>query len=332
MRSARLELALDSGIWPLSAEGKIAVFRPVAGDDLSALPRERVVVLTGFRPDIDHFSALGYPVQPEDHYAGALVCLPRGRDHARALIAEAIALVPEGALLIDGAKTDGVESLIKELRPLGQVSEVLSKAYGKVFAFAARPDALPADWSLKLRPIGDGFVTCPGVFSADGPDPGSELLLSVLPEKLGPKVADLGAGWGYLSRAIMRREGVKRLDFVEAEALAIDCARANLDDPRLRFHHADALSFKPENLVETVVMNPPFHTGRSADPALGIGFIRAARNMMAPDGVLWMVANRHLPYDEALTNAFLSYETVTQTNAFRVIRAIKPRRVPAKGR
>ncbi|MCB5409655.1 class I SAM-dependent methyltransferase [Pseudogemmobacter faecipullorum] len=332
MRSARLELALDSGIWPLSAEGKIAVFRPVAGDDLSALPRERVVVLTGFRPDIEHFAARGYAVTPEPGYAGALICLPRGRDHARALIAEAIALVPQGALLIDGAKTDGVESLIKELRPLGTLSEILSKAHGKIFAFAARPDALPAGWSLKQRPVGDGFVTCPGVFSADGPDPGSELLLSVLPEKLGPKVADLGAGWGYLSRAVLQREGVKRLDLVEAEALALDCARANLSDERLRFHHADALSFRPESLVETVVMNPPFHTGRSADPALGIGFIRAARKIMAPDGVLWMVANRHLPYDEALTEAFQSYETVTQTSAFRVIRAIKPRRVPAKGR
>ncbi|GAB1364766.1 hypothetical protein MASR1M32_40020 [Rhodobacter sp.] len=148
----------------------------------------------------------------------------------------------------------------------------------------------------------------------------------MLPEKLGPKVVDLGAGWGYLSRAILAREGVKKLDLVEAERDALDCARVNIDDPRARFHWADALRFRPENLAETVVMNPPFHTGRDADPALGVAFIAAARGMMAPDGVLWLVANRHLPYDAALSAAFLDVQEVEADSAFRVIRAARPRR------
>ena len=33
------------------------------------------------------------------------------------------------------------------------------------------------------------------------PDRGSALLAAALPAKLGGKVVDLGAGWGYLSRA-----------------------------------------------------------------------------------------------------------------------------------
>jgi 16S rRNA (guanine1207-N2)-methyltransferase len=32
--------------------------------------------------------------------------------------------------------------------------------------------------------------------------------------------------------------------------------------------------------------------------------------MLAPDGVLWLVANRHLPYDAALSEAFLEVETI----------------------
>ena len=38
-------MALAEGALVLPSEGRIAVYRPQAGDDLSALPRERVVVL-----------------------------------------------------------------------------------------------------------------------------------------------------------------------------------------------------------------------------------------------------------------------------------------------
>jgi len=49
MRSARLEMALDSGAFVLPPLGDIVVLSPQAGDDLSALPKARVVVLTGFK-------------------------------------------------------------------------------------------------------------------------------------------------------------------------------------------------------------------------------------------------------------------------------------------
>lgn len=328
MQSARFELALESGALKVTPEDRVLILRPVVGDDLSALRPDQVVVRTGFRPDHDHFAARGFAVEGEGPFAAAVVCIPRARAAALAMIAQAVAALPEGApILLDGQKTDGIESIIKACRQAGlQMGEVLSKAHGKAVALRAAP--VPADWPAQMRPVDGGFQTNPFCFSADGPDRGSALLVSALPDKLGPKVVDLGAGWGYLSRAILERDSVKRLDVVEAEAEALACAQANIDDPRARFHWADALTFRPENLAETVVMNPPFHVGRTADPALGAAFIAAAKRMMAPDGVLWMVANRHLPYDEALTAAFLEVETVTSDAGFRVIRAIKPRRKP----
>jgi 16S rRNA (guanine1207-N2)-methyltransferase len=326
MRSERLEKALKDGVLHLPAEGRIAVWRPRAGDDLGALPKDRVVVLTGFRPDHDHFAALGYDVTPAAPYAAGIVCLPRSRDHGRALLAQAAAeVVPGGPVAVDGQKTDGIDPALKDLRGRLAVGEVLSKAHGKLAVFAAGPGL--QDWAAAPRRVEGGFVTRPGVFSAEGVDRGSALLAAALPARLGPKVVDLGAGWGYLARAVLAREGVKRLDLVEAEAEALDCARANVTDPRARFHWADATRFRPESLVETVVMNPPFHLGREADAGLGLAFIAAARGMMAPDGVLWLVANRHLPYDAALSAAFLEVETIGGDGAFRVIRAARPRRL-----
>jgi len=324
MRSARLSLALETGAFAVPDDGLIAVCRPRIGDDLSDLPQDRVVVLTGFKPDHDHF-ALRYRVEPAPPYAAAVVCLPRAKAEARALIAEAAAEVSAGGVIaVDGQKTDGVDAVLKDLRGRVAVSESLSKAHGKLATFRAGPGL--EDWAGRPTLIDGGFQTLPGVFSADGPDRGSALLAAALPARVGPKVADLGAGWGFLGRAILAREGVKRLEVVEAEAAALACARVNLPDERARFHWADATTFRPENLVETVVMNPPFHTSRAADLALGVSFIRAARRMLAPDGVLWMVANRHLPYDAVLTELFLSVEDAGGDGAFRVIRAAKPRR------
>ncbi|GAB1364767.1 hypothetical protein MASR1M32_40030 [Rhodobacter sp.] len=170
MRSERLERALQDGAWVLPSEGRIAVYRPRAGDDLSPLPKERVVVLTGFRPDHDHFAGLGYAVEPAAPYAAALVCLPRARDHARALLAEAAAsVVPGGLIAVDGQKTDGIEAALKDLRKRMPVGEALSKAHGKLAVFAAGP-AL-TDWAAQETRF-EVFTTRPGVFSADGPDRG----------------------------------------------------------------------------------------------------------------------------------------------------------------
>lgn len=326
MRSARLDLALESGAFAVPPEGRILVLRPHLGDELGALGRDRVSVRTGFRPDHDHFTTQGYDTAAASPFAAAVVCVPRARAAALALVAEAMAALPLGApVLLDGQKTDGVESLIKACRAAGiPCGEVLSKAHGKAVVLTAGP--VPADWAAARRVVADGFVTDPFCFSADGPDRGSALLAAALPAKLGPKVVDLGAGWGYLSRAILARAGVKRLDLVEAEAAALTCAQANIVDERAAFHWGDALTFRPASLVETVVMNPPFHVGREADPALGLAFIGAARRMLAPDGVLWMVANRHLPYDTALSAAFLDVETIGGDGAFKLIRAAKPRR------
>jgi 16S rRNA (guanine1207-N2)-methyltransferase len=323
MRSARLSLALETGALTLPPSGTIAVYRPVAGDDLSALPRDRVVVLTGFKPDHDHFAAT-CSVTPTAPYAAAIVCLPRSREAGRALIAQAAREVsPGGWIAVDGQKTDGIDTALKDLRGRVDLSDSLSKAHGKLASFAAGVDL--SDWLARPHQV-DGFQTLPGVFSADGPDRGSVLLAGALPAKLGGKVADLGAGWGFLAAEILKRPGVKKLDLVEAEADALDCARVNVTDPRARFHWADATTWRPESLLDVVVMNPPFHTGRSADPALGIAFIRAARRMLAPSGELWLVANRHLPYDAVLSDCFLEVRDVAGDSGFRVIQAIKPRR------
>ena len=47
---------------------------------------------------------------------------------------------------------------------------------------------------------------------------------------------------------------------------------------------------------------------------------------LAPDGGLWLVANRHLPYETELDARFQVWREIGGTPAFKVIEAARPRR------
>lgn len=324
--SVRLSLALSEGGLVLPETGQVGVFHPRAGMDLSDLPRDRVQVVQSLRPDHDAFEAAGYTAQPEalGPYAAVLVCLPRAKAQARALIEQAARLT-DGVVIVDGAKTDGADSLLKECRKRIEVFGPISKAHGKLFWFEADASAF-TDWAAPSDQKADGFHTAPGVFSADGIDPASAMLVDALPDHLGKSVADLGAGWGYLSRHLLTDEKLQTLHMVEADHVALGCARQNVTDPRAVFHWADATVWIADKLLDAVVMNPPFHSSRSADPALGQAFIETAARVLAPSGTLWLVANRHLPYEATLTSRFAVVETVSENSRFKVIRAARPSR------
>ncbi len=327
---SRLVLAVARGVVTLRQGGPVAVFRAPAGYDLSPLDASRVQVVQRFRPDHDDADARGLAVTvaPEGRYAAALVVVPRAKRAARALIAEARG-VTDGPILVDGQKTDGVDGLLREIRARAEVGEVLAKAHGKIFELRGGEFG---DWRAAPREVA-GFFIPVGGFSADGPDPASVALAAALPPRLGGRMADLGAGWGYLARTVLAaHDGVEVLHLVEADHAALECARANVPDARARFHWADARRFRPPEPLDTVVTNPPFHHGRRPDPSLGRAFIAAAGGMLKPAGALWLVANRHLPYEEALRDAFRTVEEAGGDGVFKIIRAARPRQADALGR
>ena len=331
MSAPRLTQARTGGAISLPAAGRLAVFEPPVGADLSMLPAARVQIITADCRAHDHFAARGLDTvtAASGRYAASVVCVPRAKPLARALVARA-AQVTEDLIIADGAKTDGIESLLKDVRARAAVSPPFSKAHGKIFSFA--PSGAFADWAAAEHEIANGFVTRPGVFSAGGIDAGSAMLAAHLPRHLGARVADLGAGWGYLGRAVLEREGLIALHLVEANNEALECARQNVRDPLVLFHWADATQWRPDVALDAVVMNPPFHTGRNADPDLGRAFIKAAAAMLGPGGELWMVANRHLLYEADLDAAFARSEEVAGDARFKILHAARPISARRKGR
>ena len=332
MTVSRLSLALDDGA-ALPPSGGIVVIGATADTDLSAFPKDRLTVVQGFRPDHDRLAAKGFEVRvaTTGSFAGAVICLPRSRDEARALVAEAAGCVePGGPIWLDGQKTDGIDAMLRDVRSRAALSAPVAKAHGKCAMFRCEGPAAFTDWVTRDTRPAPGFTARPGCFSADGIDPGSQVLADALPAGLKGRGADLGAGWGWLAAQVLRQPGVTELHLVEAQHMAVEAARANISDPRAVFHWADATGFRPDRPLDFIVMNPPFHRGRAADPAIGQGFVRAAAGMLAPSGVLWMVANRHLPYEDVLNAAFGEVAEAGADRAFKVLRASRPRKGPPR--
>ena len=153
------------------------------------------------------------------------------------------------------------------------------------------------------------------------------MLARHLEGRLSGAVADFGAGWGYLAAECLRRASqITRLDLYEADHASLDAARRNLsglNQARLGFHWTDLTREPVPERYDAIIMNPPFHAGRAADPTLGIGFIRAAHSALKPGGKLLMVANRQLPYEAALRELFRSIDVVEEGSGFKVIEARK---------
>jgi len=290
-----------------------------------------VSCVQGFAPDHERLATRGLrvTVTPEGAFASALVQIVKARAGTLSMIAEALGCLPPGGLLlVDGQKEEGIESILKQLRQVFTVDGVISKAHGKLI-WLTRPDTIPQqvqDWIAVPSQGPDGHVTMPGGFSAAGPDRGSELLVALVPQIKG-RVADLGAGWGYIAGEMLAEHpGITAMDLIEADHAMLQVARTNVDDARAQFHWADVTQFKAAAPYDAIVCNPPFHIGRKADPGLGRAFIAAAARLLKPQGQFYMVANRHLPYEGALKAAFATGTMLAELEGYKLYQAGKPRR------
>ena len=240
--------------------------------------------------------------------SAAVVAAPPGTLERRYVLALSLrALRPGASLTALAPKDTGGSRLAKELEGFGCRVEEEGRRHQRICR-AARPEA-PAGIEAAIaaggpqRIGGAGLWTQPGVFSWDRDDPGSRLLIGAL-HVLGGNGADLGCGIGVLAKTVLAGPAVTRLDLVDLDRRALDAARRNVADPRAAFHWADARVGPELGGLDFVVMNPPFHDGGTEDKALGQAFIRRAHQALRPGGILWMVANRHLPYEAVLSEQF----------------------------
>lgn len=257
----------------------------------------------------------------------AVVLAPPGTAERDYVIAQMLrVLKPGGELTVMALKDKGGSRLRKSLEAFGCEVDESSKAHHRI-AFVERPRLVQGiEEALskgKLRDLtGQGLWSQPGVFSWDRLDPGSALLLKTLPALSG-KGMDLGCGIGLLALAVLESSAVTVLTLIDIDSRAIKAAERNVTDPRAVFDWSDIRSQEGPGDQDFVVMNPPFHDAGSEDKALGQAFIRRAASALRKGGTCWLVANRHLPYEETLKPLFAKVSLKAEARGYKVYEARK---------
>lgn len=334
-----LILPFDNGLCPVPTAG-MRVLRMNARlmPDMERLCAQAVCVRQqDFRPWALPFMQDRLDVVPDlpadDGFDIVMIGGRKQQDERRAQIAAALLRVKRGGLVICAAANDaGGKRLPDDFAALGLDAQSESKHHCRItwatadgYDRAAAAQALESGAARAMDIDGHLTWTQPGLFGWDRRDRGSELLLRCLPDGFDGAGADLGCGTGLLARAMLARNpAITEVACVDADARAVAMTARNIDDTRARTYWlAVGDEILPFENLRWVVMNPPFHAGKTTSAAAGVAFIAAAAKCLRAGGVLWMVANAHLPYEAALGAVFRRHEKIAEEHGFKVYKAIK---------
>jgi len=222
-------------------------------------------------------------------------------------------LKPGGRLLLCGGNELGIKTAVQRLEvELGQRATILAnRAHGRVAEFTRVEGPGPDIPEAALHEVsaGDDRFTLrsgAGVFSADEIDPGSQLVLDLLPSLAPAKtVFDPGCGTGVLGLAALRRWKRCRAVLADADWRAVRCADGNGVElelaGRLETAWWDATTEEPPlGSCDLVLANPPIHTGKAVDLEPARAFFRAIDRVLAPGGTAIIVALHTLPFEQDL--------------------------------
>lgn len=140
-------------------------------------------------------------------------------------------------------------------------------------------------------------------------------------------VVDLGCGTGILAATYALTDPGARVIATDRSASAVASARATMVangvDDRVTVAHDDAGSGIPDQTVDLVLLNPPFHLGASIHVGAATRLFEAAARMLRPGGELLTVYNSHLAYRSELRHLVGPTEQLHRTSKFTVARSVR---------
>jgi 16S rRNA (guanine1207-N2)-methyltransferase len=188
--------------------------------------------------------------------------------------------------------------------------------------YTENPNSAHDERRIALRALGNDltFVTDAGVFSRDGLDRGTEVLLEALPPLEG-RVLDLGCGWGAVGVALGKRYPALDIVMTDINSRAVELARRNLAENGVTAAVLQGDGFDAvEGRFDAIVTNPPIRAGK----AVIYGLFARARDYLEPDGALYVVIRKQQGAPSALKylkEIYSRAETVDRASGFHVLRA-----------
>jgi len=131
------------------------------------------------------------------------------------------------------------------------------------------------------------FITDTGVFSKDGVDFATNILLGNLPDLSG-KILDIGCGYGCIGIVLAKIYGVDvTMSDVNGRAVNLAGRNAEKNGADVRVIKSDGFENIPESF-DAIILNPPIHAGKSVVYKI----YEEARNHLNPNGRFFIVIQK----------------------------------------
>ncbi|EHP2123550.1 16S rRNA (guanine(1207)-N(2))-methyltransferase RsmC [Salmonella enterica] len=254
---------------------------------------------------------------------------PKNKPEAQFQLMNILSLMPVGVdVFVVGENRSGVRSAEPMLADYAQLNKVDSARRCGLYhgRLEKQPQFSLESWWAEYNIDGLTIKTLPGVFSRDGLDVGSQLLLSTLTPHTKGKVLDVGCGAGVLSAALASHSPKVRLTLCDVSAPAVEASRATLAANGLEGEvFASNVFSEVKGRFDMIISNPPFHDGVQTSLDAAQTLIRGAVRHLNSGGELRIVANAFLPYPKILDETFGFHEVIAQTGRFKVYRTVMTR-------
>ncbi len=254
---------------------------------------------------------------------------PKNKPEAQFQLMNLLSLLPVGCdIFVVGENRSGVrsaEQMLAAYCPLNKIDS--ARRCGLYYGRLEKKSDFDANGFWGEYALGDLTIkTLPGVFSRDGLDVGSQLLLSTLTPHTKGKVLDVGCGAGVLAAVLASHSPKVRLTLCDVSAPAVEASRATLTANGFEGEvFASNVFSEVTGRFDMIISNPPFHDGLQTSLEAAQTLIRGAVRHLNSGGELRIVANAFLPYPDLLDQTFGFHEVLAQTGRFKVYRTVMTR-------
>ncbi len=191
-------------------------------------------------------------------------------------------------------------------------------------------------------PLETELISYANGFSRDRLDLGARAMMQAMSENSLPdaeNIADLACGNGVLglyalnvlSKDINKADKQRCISFIDESYMAVAAAKDNyqqvISDADKHnivpsFEVQDSIQ-KPDINYDWIICNPPFHIGTAMDTYIANRMFQQSFIALQRTGQLWVVANRHLKYENQIKKIFKNAKIVLSNKKFVVIAATK---------